>query len=189
MNILHIPKLFASSHEGWDDIERIHPTILKLFFLLVVPFSLVPPLMLELAGHSYGRVMFPGTSSQAWSHAALIFLAAELLTVPLMAWGIKFVVNYRALSCNYHDAFALASIAAVPLWLSSLSLLTGNRLAIVSLAALGLLGSVVLIFRGVAGILKLEEEGVAVEVAYRVTALGLLAWALLLALALIPAFA
>ena len=187
MNILPIHKMFISSRDGWNDVVRIHPTVSKLFGLLVVPLSLIPPLMLEYAGHYHGSTLFPDTSAQAWSLAALFFLVAELLTVPLMAWGIKSVANSRGVACDYHDAFTLAAIAPIPLWLSALVLFSSNLIMIIGMAALGVVASVLLIFRGVEGILQVKEGIVAFEVAYIVTALGLIAWTLLIVLGLIPA--
>ncbi|MGA7179359.1 MAG: YIP1 family protein [Thiobacillaceae bacterium] len=189
MSILQFGKLFVSPHEGWDEVARAHPSVIKLFTLLVVPFSLVPPLMLEYAGHHYGSILYPQASAQAWTIAALFFFVVELLTVPLMAWGIKSVANSRGVSSSYHDAFKLASIAPVPLWLSALVLFSSNIVLIVGIVVLGLVGSVLLIFRGVEGILGVEEDMVALNLAYIVTAMGLIAWALLIMLGLVPAIA
>ena len=52
---------------------------------------------------------------------------------------------------------------------------------------LGIAGSVVLIFRGVESILKVEEGLIAFDIAYTVTALGLIAWAVLIMLGIVPA--
>lgn len=187
MSILQIGKLFVSPHEGWDDVVRIHPSVFKLFILLVVPMSLVPPLMLEYAGHHYAASLFPNAPAQAWSEAALFFLVAELITVPLMAWGIQAVANSRGARSGYADAFTLAAIAPVPLWLSALALFSANVLFIVGVVGLGLIGSVLLIFRGVEGILGIDEDAMAFDLAYIVTALGLIAWVLLIMLGLVPA--
>ena len=54
---------------------------------------------------------------------------------------------------------------------------------------LGLVGSVVLIFRGVQSILNVDEGLIAIDIAYTVTALGLIAWVVLVMLGLIPALA
>lgn len=189
MSILQIHKLFVSSHEGWDAFARMQASSLKLFVFLVVPFSLIPPLMLEYAGHHIGAVMFPDTSAQAWSTAALFFLIAELVTVPLMAWAIKSVANSKGVACDYHAAFMLAAVAPVPLWLSSLALFSDQIALIVAIALLGLAASVTLIFRGAESILKVEEGLEAFDIAYVVTALGLIAWALLVMLGLVPALA
>lgn len=189
MSILHIHKLFASSHEGWDELARSQPSVLKLFVFLVLPFSLIPPLMLEYAGHHIGAVMFPDTTGQAWSMAALAFLVAELITVPFMARAINSVANSKGGISNYHDAFTLAAVAAVPLWLSSLALFSDQIALIAAMLVLGMAGSVVLIFRGVESILKVEEDVIAFDIAYIVTALGLIAWAVLVMLGLVPALA
>ena len=189
MSITNIYKIFVSSHEGWDELAHMHASPLKLLFFLVVPFSLIPPLMLEYAGHHIGAVLFPDTAGQAWSMAALFFLVAELITVPLMARAIMSVANSKGVASNYHDAFTLAAVAAVPLWLSSLALFSDQIVLIVAIAILGLAASVTLIFRGAESILKVEEGLDAFDIAYVVTALGLSAWVLLIMLGLVPALA
>jgi hypothetical protein len=187
MSILQVHKLFSSSEEGWRELARIPPSALKLFFGLVLPFSLIPPLMLECAGPHLGAVMFPDVSAQAWRTAALVVLLAELATVPLMAWAIKSVADSKGITSTYHDAFTLAAIAAVPLWLSSLVLFSDQIVLVMAMAVLGLAGSVILIFRGVESVLKVGEGLVAFDIAYTVTAIGLVAWTVLITPALAPA--
>ncbi len=189
MNVLQVHKLFIASGEGWGEIARTRPSQSRLFFLLVVPFSLIPPLMLEYAARHIGAVLFPQASLQAWGIAALFFLLAELATVPLMAWAIRSVADSKGIDCDDHQAFTLAAIAPIPLWLSSVALLSDQIALIVAMIVLGLAGSVVLIFRGVSSILKVEEGLIAFDIAYVVTALGLIAWALLVMLGLVPALA
>lgn len=189
MSILHVHKLFASSPEGREVFARMQASALKLFVLLVVPFSLIPPLMLEYAGHHVGAVMYPDISGQAWSIAALSFLIAELVTVPLMGSAIKSVANSKGIQCDYHEAFKLAAVSAVPLWLSSLVLFSDQIALIMAIITLGVAGSVVLILRGVKSILRVEEGLIAFDIAYTVTALGLIAWAALVTLGLVPAVA
>lgn len=188
MSILHIHKLFTSPH-GWNALSQTQPSALKLFILLALPFSLVPPLMLEYAGHHVGAILFPDTPGMAWSLAALFFLMAELLTVPLMAWTIQSVARSKGIESSDRAAFMLAAIAPVPLWLSSLVLFYDQILLIMAGVTLGLVGSVVLIFRGVQSILNVDEGLIAIDIAYTVTALGLIAWVVLVMLGLIPALA
>lgn len=189
MSILQIHKLFFSSDGGWDELARTQPSAFRLFLFPVLPFSLIPPFMLEYAGHHIGAVMYPAATGQAWSLAALLFLVAELITVPLMAWAIQSVANTKGIATDFRDAFTLAAIAPVPLWISSLGLASGQIALIMAMVALGVAGSVVLIFRGVRSILKVEEGLVAFDIAYTVTALGLIAWVVLIVLGLVPALA
>jgi len=189
MSILHIHRLFTSSRDGWDEFAQTRPPARRLFVLLVLPCSLIPPLMLEYAGHHVGAVLFPDTTRLAWSIAALFFWLAELMTVPLMAWAIKSAARSKGVASGDRDAFALAAVAAIPLWLSSLVLFYDQVFLIMAGLALGLAGSVALIFRGVQRILKIDEELVALDIAHIVTALGLIAWVLLVMLGLVPALA
>jgi len=85
--------------------------------------------------------------------------------------------------------FTLAAIAPVPLWLSSLVLYYDQVMLIMAGVTLGLAGSVILIFRGVQSILNIDEDVVALDIAYTVTALGLIAWVVLVMLGLLPALA
>lgn len=187
MSILHLHKLFTSSQQGWDALAHTPPSALRTFLQLVLPFSLVPPLMLEYAGQHIGTSLFPDTTAQAWSIAALFFLFAELATVPLMAWAIEAVAASKGIVTEYHAAFRLAAIAAIPLWLSSLALFLEQPIVIAAILFWGLAGSVILIVRGVGAILAVREEVIAYEIAYIVTALGLIAWVVLVMLGLVPA--
>jgi hypothetical protein len=189
MSILHIHKLFVSSPEGWEAFASMQTSALKLFVFLVVPFSLLPPLMLEYAGQHVGAAMYPDIPGQAWSIAALFFLIAELVTVPLMGSAIKSVANSKGIKSDYHDAFKLAAISPVPLWLSSLVLFSDQIALIMAMITLGVAGSVVLILRGVKSILKVEEGLIAFDIAYTVTGLSVIAWVALVMLGLVPAVA
>ena len=60
MNILQMPRMIFSFSDGWDDLIRIHPSIARLFALLVLPLSLLPPAMIYYAGGRYGDVFVQG---------------------------------------------------------------------------------------------------------------------------------
>lgn len=189
MSILHVHTFFTSSGDGWNAFAQTRPSALRLFMLLVAPFSLIPPLMLEYAGRHVGATLYPGTPQLAWGMAALFFLLAELITVPLMARAIRSIARSKGIAATDREAFALAAVAPVPLWLSSLVMFYDQVFLIMAGVALGLAGSVVLMFRGVQRILKVEEGLVAIDIAYTVTALGLIAWVVLVMLGLVPGLA
>jgi hypothetical protein len=106
-----------------------------------------------------------------------------------MGWAIGSAARSKGIATSEHASFVLAAIVPIPLWLSSLVLFYDQVFVIMAGLALGLAGSVVLIFRGVQNILKVEEDLFALDIAYLVTALGLIAWGLLVMLGLIPALA
>ena len=137
-----------SAEEGWPALARLKPGILKVFLLLVLPLSMLPPVMLYYAGLNYPEVFGPGASGRNWFIVGTVFFLAELATFLLMGWLIKQVGQTYSLVIDYHDAYLLAAIAPVPLWLSSLGLLIPNLLfnATVSAVALGV--SCALLYQG-----------------------------------------
>jgi hypothetical protein len=46
MNLISLSKLPFSTEQGWPELEKIHPGLLKVFAFIVLPLSLLPPAML-----------------------------------------------------------------------------------------------------------------------------------------------
>lgn len=185
MNVVQMPKMIWSFSEGWDDLIRVHPSVARLFALLVFPLSLLPPAMMYFAGGRYGDVFVPGVSPEQWHAAAGIFFLAELLTVPLMAWLIHLVCKINNVVTDYHSCFTLAALAPIPLWLSSLVLFVPNLLVAVVVGGLALLCSVGLIYHGVYALFHLREDVQALQMATVIAGVGLFAWLMLMQIVLI----
>lgn len=185
MNVVQMPKMIFSFSEGWDDVIRIHPSIVRLFALMVLPLSLLPPAMIYYAGGSYGDVFVPGITPEQWHAAAGIFFLAELLTVPIMAWLIHLVCRVNNAAADYHACFTLAAIAPVPMWLSSLALFVPNLSVGVVVGGLGLLCSVGLIYRGVYALFSMREDIKALQMATVIAGAGLFMWLILMQIVLI----
>ena len=122
MSPAQMTKMILSSSGGWDELIRIHPSISRMFFLVVLPLSVLPPAMIYYAGGNYGDVFSAGVSAGHWHTAAVIFFFAELLTVPAMAWIMHLACRANGVAAAYHDCFTLAAIAPIPMWLSSIVL-------------------------------------------------------------------
>lgn len=114
MTVFSYAKMMFSSHGGWDDVERTHPSVTTMYLFLVLPMSLIPPAMIIYAGLNYGSDFFAVATETTWVISSVVFLVAELLTVPVMASAMKSVAETRAIKTEYRDTFAVASIAAVP---------------------------------------------------------------------------
>ncbi|MDI1274489.1 Yip1 family protein [Polaromonas sp.] len=185
MNVLQIPRMIFSFSEGWDDLIRFHPSIARLFALVVLPLSLLPPAMIYYAGGSYGEVFVRGVTPEQWHVAAGIFFLAELLTVPIMAWLIHLVARANNMTTDYHACFTLAAIAPVPLWISSLTLFVPSLAVGVVVGALGLLCSVGLIYRGVFALFSMREDVKAFQMATVIAGAGLFMWLILMQIVLI----
>ncbi|MDP1651831.1 MAG: hypothetical protein Q8L56_03815 [Rhodocyclaceae bacterium] len=80
MNLMMFPRMLISHDEGWAWLMRVHPAVVKMFFLYVVPMSLLPAAMLLHAADTYGGRMMLGnlTMDEAWTLAAL-FLSGLMI--------------------------------------------------------------------------------------------------------------
>lgn len=185
MHIVQMPKMIFSFHEGWDDLIHVHPSVARLFALLVFPLSLLPPAMIYYAGGNYGDVYVPGVTREQWHASAGVFFLAELLTVPAMAWLIQRVARMNDVTADYRACFTLAAIAPVPLWLSSLALFIPNLFFGVFVGGLALLSSVGLIYHGVYALFGMREDIRALQMATVIAGTGLFAWLLLIQIVLI----
>ena len=185
MSVVQMPRMIFSFHAGWDELIRIHPSIGRLFAWVVCPLSLLPPIMIAHAGGSYGDIFAPGVTPEQWRVAAAIFLLAELLTVPTMAWIIHLVTRANDVATDYHACFTLAAIAPVPLWLSSLALLMPNLLANVVVGGLALLCSAGLIYHGVYALFGMRDDLKAMQMATVIAGAGLFVWLLLVQIVLV----
>jgi hypothetical protein len=115
----------------------------------------------------------------------VVFFLAEMLTFLGMGWLIKQVADSNRLKIDRHDAYLLAAIAPIPLWLSSLGLLVPSLAfnAALSLVALGL--SCGVIYHGIEGLCHMCEEVTAAAIVQTVIGAGLAAWALLLVMVML----
>lgn len=182
MNIMSLPKMVVSSGEVWNDVENAHPSIARLFAYLVLPLSALPPLMLYFAGKHYGDEFIVGFGSRHWELISTVFFLGELVTFGMMGWLTQQIAQYNKLEISYHDAYMLAGIAPVPLWLSSLALLVPSLMfnAGVSLAALVMTCG--LVYHGVYALCHTREEVSALAITQVVFGAGMAAWAVLLVL-------
>ena len=180
------PKMVFSFHAGWDELRGIHPSIVKVFFTLVLPFSLVPAVMIILAGTLYGDYYASGVNPKRWYEVASLFFLVELLTVPLMALVIQATAKDRVGDVNFLDSYLVAAIAPIPLWVSALSLFVPNILFNVIIAVIGLLASGSLLYHGIGTILGISENLEAQDISLKVFAVGAIVWAFLIALVVWP---
>ncbi len=184
MSIASLPKMVISSQEGWPELEKIHPSVIQLFIFLVLPLSILPPAMLYYAGSHYGAAFGAGFDSKPWGTIALMFFLAELATFGGMGWFIQQFADTNQVAISQHDAYLLAGIAPVPLWLSSLGLLVPSLPFSVGLSLVALAASCGLIYHGVCAMCRMHEEVAAMAITHGVIGAGLVAWVFLLLLVL-----
>jgi hypothetical protein len=185
MNPLTAYRLFVTHSGGWRYLADSHLSILRMYFLYVVPLSLVPPLMIYFAGSNYADQLLPLLSPRKMEMLVVIFYLAELAIVPAMAWVIQQLSNAARINVSYHDAFMLAATAPTPLWIATLFLFVPNLVFNLAIMSLALLASLLVIYYAVPPLFHLEgERRQTIPLAGLIMFSGLLAWAFMMVLTL-----
>lgn len=180
MTIASLPRMFVSESEGWKDLIRLHPSVAKLSLFVVMPLALLPPLMYAFAQVGYPGSIFPATQPPLSNHEATlvggIFFLVELLTVALMTEYIRQIGDLTANRPYFHEAFTLAAVAPIPLWLSSLALFIPNLWVNVLLVGIAWVGSAALIRHGVRPLFRVDDDDKARRMANVIIVTGVSAW-------------
>ncbi len=180
MTLMNLPKMVVSEAEGWRDIERKHPSALKMLLSLVIPMSLLPPLMYAYTQLVYPGVVFdlirPPLSQNENIIVGSVFFLIELGTVALMAAYIQQLGAIADVRPDFSAAYAMAAIAPVPLWLSSLMLFVPSLWLNVLTVLLAWLASAALIRHGVRPLFKLDDQQKARRLANAITMTGVGTW-------------
>jgi hypothetical protein len=188
MNISSFSRMPFSPRAAWPELAKVDSMVAKVFWFLVVPLSLLPPVMLYLAGSHYGDVFFQGFGGKPWARIAIIFFLGEIASVTLMGWVIKEVAQAWNAQITFRNAYLLAAIAPIPLWISSLGLLVESLAFNVALTFVALILSCGLILQGVrslAHISEVEDIGQAADITRVVFGVGLVVWALFMSLPIV----
>jgi hypothetical protein len=185
MRALTFLKLPFNHREGWKELQASSPSIPLLAWLVVLPMSLLPPVMLYYAGTHYGDAFMAGFADREWRFITTIIFLAEILSFFVIGWVIYAVVNgTEELSISYQDAYLLAVLVPLPLFISSLALLAPNLLfnVVVILTALGI--SCSLIYHGLQALCTCTHRDfdvATISATYTIMAASALGWGILFA--------
>lgn len=174
---LHLPH--TPFEEMWDTFTHAHLSVLKLFFLWALPLSIVPPAMFYYAAVTYGSQLLQLTETQLVTVVSLFFIV-ELAMTFVVATLIQRTGEVIDIKPAFEDAYKLAVVVPTPLWLVPLFLFIPSFILNITVDALALVLSGVLIFYNVPAILKVEEEGHAMLLSGSILAVGMVAWAVLM---------
>ncbi|QID16278.1 YIP1 family protein [Nitrogeniibacter mangrovi] len=190
MTLTDLPRMLFSETEGWRDIQRMHPGVTKMLLAVVGPLSLLPPLMYAYANMAHPGAIFPRLEPALSTNEALlvggIFFLVEVAMVFMMADLIRQFANAKSLQPDYAQCFALAAIAPVPLWLTSVMLFIPSLWFNVIMLAAAWIGTAALIRHGVRSLLEVDDGELAHRIGNRITFAGVIAWlALMIMMALV----
>ncbi|WP_084186834.1 YIP1 family protein [Andreprevotia chitinilytica] len=172
------PHMLTSFHDGWDELHTAKPREQNIFFKLVLPLSLLPVLMVLYAGNFHGAY-YSSTAMGRWETLAAVFFVAEMITVPGMAWIIRQLAKAHMAHSDYDGSYLLAAVAAVPMWLSSLTLFVPFLPFNIACAVTGLVLACALVYHGIPVMLGKDRDDDVRDMTYLVMWIGVGAWAIL----------
>jgi hypothetical protein len=176
MNPLNLFWLFKSPVKGWSHLVHTKPSIPQLYLAHVVPFSLLPPLMIYLAGNKYGGHLVQFLTGEKLLLVAIILFIIELIVVPVMAVIVRQLAEVAEIHPSYRDAFTLAAVAPTPLWMAPIFLFIPNVILNLIVILIALMATVGLIYYGIPVVFRLKDKGHAILMFGAVLTAGMVAW-------------
>jgi len=182
MNPLNLFWLFTAPTKGWSRLVHSKPTIPQLYLAHVIPFSLLPALMVYLAGSKYNGhlVEILALSHEKLLLVAFILFVIELIAVPLMAVIIRQIAEVAEIHPSYRDAFILAAVAPTPLWMAPVFLIIPSVMINLVVIGLAMMAAVGLIYYGIPIVFRLKDRGHATLFFGGVLTAGVVAWVFLM---------
>jgi hypothetical protein len=179
----HSPHL--PHYEGWDLFTHGHLPVMQLFLYLTLPLSVIPPVMIYYAGLAYGGVTLPALNASQLQIICAVLFMAELAMTFVVAYVIQSLGEVIEIRPDYADAYKLAVLVPIPLWVAPLFLFVPNFILNLTVGAFALLISGRLIFYAVPQILKVKVRRHATLLSGAVLAAGLVAWSAMMYITLV----
>jgi hypothetical protein len=165
---------------AWSNFGKARPGPSGTLAWLALPLSLLPPAMLAYAAP--GHPLLQTAAAAPWEQIAVAFFLAEIVAIAGMGWLIRRLGARYKIDVRSRDAYLLAAVCPVPMWLSSLALLVDNLAISLVIGLAGLWLAEVLAFTQSHALGRGKDEAIATGFASSVVGAGLIAWALLLML-------
>lgn len=178
MDLGKLARLPCSAQDGWPQIFARPPSVPTTFLSILLPLSLLAPAMLAYAGHHHPQAYLLDPAQLALQSVAVLTFFAELTSVVVMARVIQVVGTTFDKAIRFRDAFLVATIVVIPMYLSSFGLLVPSLAWLVCFLLAGSLISGATLFQGMTFILRINNSLLMHELSAQVFATGALIWAL-----------
>jgi hypothetical protein len=159
MNPVTLFRLFFTPTRGWEALMNSEPSIHRLYLLHVIPFALIPPVMIYLAGQNHSLLFFDLLPGKKLLLVAIMFFLIQLVVVPAMASIIRQLAEVADAHPSYREAFILAAVAPTPLWMAPIFLVVPDILVNIVVTSLAMMAAAGFIYYGIPTVFKVREPG------------------------------
>jgi len=158
MNPLKLFWLFFTPTKAWRELMQSPPSIHQLYLLHVLPFSLIPPVMIYIAGNRHTTFFLDLLPGNKLVIVAIAFFIVQLVVVPVMAMIIRQLGEIIDIHPSYKDAFIIAAIAPTPMWMAPVFLIVPDILVNIAITSWAMMASAGLVYYGIPAVFKLGNE-------------------------------
>lgn len=180
MHPLTLFRLFLSPTQGWRDLMEDRPSIHRLYLLHVIPFALIPSLMIYFAGSMHKLRFFDLLPGNKLIIVSVALFLVQLVIVPAMASIVRQLAEVAEVHPSYRQAFILAAVAPTPLWLAPVFLAVPDILVNIGITSLAMMASAGLIYFGVPTVFGIDEQGHALLLFGAILMAGVITWGFLM---------
>ena len=180
MNPLKLFWLFFRPTNAWQELMQSPPSVHQLYLLHVLPFSLILPVMIYIAGTRHSVLFLDLLPGNKLAIVAVAIFIVQLVAVPVMAVIIRQLTEIIEVHSLYKDAFILAAIAPTPLWMAPVFLIVPDILVNIAITSWAMMASAGFIYYGIPAVFKLKEQGRSLLLFGGILMAGVVAWAFLM---------
>lgn len=159
MNPMTLFKLFFKPTAGWESLMASQPSMHRLFLLHVLPFAMIPPVMIYFVGKSHTILFFDLLPGSKLILVSLILFFVQLVVVPVMASIIRQLAEIADSHPTYRESFILAAVAPTPLWMAPVFLVVPDIIVNIGVTSLAMMASAGFIYYGIPTVFKIKEQG------------------------------
>jgi hypothetical protein len=178
-------KLFFKPTAGWEALIAGQPSMHRLFLLHVIPFALIPSVMIYIAGIKGTLMFFDLLPDSKLLLVALILFLVQLAVVPIMATIVRQLAEIADVHPSYHQAFILAAVAPTPLWMAPIFLVVPSIMVNLAVTSLAMMAAAGFIYYGVPTVFRIKEQGHVYLLFGAILMAGVVAWGFLMVCTLV----
>lgn len=146
----------------------------------VLPFALIPPLMILFAMRDHPQVYRLDPAATNWEWIGLVVFVAEVLSVNVVAAMLRLTAPRDRLPPSKEHVYLVAAEVSSPLWASAVVLAIPSLAALVAVHLIAHAVSLRTLYRAVRARLHVEGELEALHIAYMVYSVPAVLWVPLL---------
>ncbi|NMG31489.1 hypothetical protein [Aromatoleum evansii] len=148
-----------------------------VFGRMVLPFALVPPVMIPLAMRDHAAIYRLDPAATNWEWVALLVFLAELASVTVVAGMLRLTTPADALRPTRARALTIAARAAAPLWASAVVLAVPSLGALIVAHLLAHAVALRRLYRDIREELRLDNDIQALHITYMAYSVAAILWA------------